>query len=168
MKCSTNHEQGECLRTSREGDPSCCNCGGNHPANFRGCPAYLQHIEKMKSRSRKFLDHTQAPVQRVPVPLSSSQHFPSLISQVEPVSGHISHSSHVSFAQSLKESNFSSNLFDKLSKAQQKFSSLPDINESVNLFVAMVDELSNCNDHKGRCSIFIKYCTSLPAVDNVS
>lgn len=148
VKCSENHPKGLCARTSAViGEPTCCNCGGNHSSNYRDCPAYKEHLKRVQSRRR--------PAQVVPVSnfnLCDNQ-FPSL-SQT-PAPGPLA-ANHVSFSRIVKESNDS--IFDKLSKAQAKFKSIPLIHETLNHFIAMVDELSLSNDIKDRCMIITKYC----------
>lgn len=39
VKCAGEHKASDCPKT-REENPACCNCGGLHTANFRGCPSY--------------------------------------------------------------------------------------------------------------------------------
>ena len=168
VKCSSTHDQGDCPKVTSESVVSCCNCGGNHSANFRGCPAYHQHLEKMRSRPKKLTSVQPSPQ------VDSTSQFPSLSSSkhILPDPSPSSNVTKVSFAQTLKESspnyhnntasnaiNINNNVFNKLSQAQNRFASLPNIAESVNLFVSMVEELSNCNDHQGRCMIFVKYCS---------
>jgi len=41
VKCSGEHKASECLKT-KDQDPTCCNCGGKHTANYRGCPYLAQ------------------------------------------------------------------------------------------------------------------------------
>lgn len=40
VKCAGNHLASECQKTPEQ-TPTCCNCGGPHTANFRGCPHLL-------------------------------------------------------------------------------------------------------------------------------
>lgn len=37
VKCGSEHEKGSC-KLREEDDPICANCGGPHPASYRGCP----------------------------------------------------------------------------------------------------------------------------------
>ena len=41
IKCIENHEPGHCRRTTREGEPQCCNCKMFHAANSKSCIYYL-------------------------------------------------------------------------------------------------------------------------------
>jgi hypothetical protein len=43
VKCSSEHKAINCPKTIEQ-DPTCCNCGGNHTANYRGCPYLAQAI----------------------------------------------------------------------------------------------------------------------------
>ena len=167
VKCSQSHPKGSCPRTSRsEGNPTCCNCGGPHASNHRGCPTYKEHLEKVKARSKK---PSSAVIHRVPVRLGSSSEFPHLGSQKSSVSTPSSASQAVSFAQVLSESNsHNSNIFTKLNQAQAKLNSLPNINETIEVFVRMVDELSACNDQKGQLLILLKYTSTSPLANNGS
>lgn len=164
MKCSESHAKGSCTRTNRIGDPTCCNCGGPHASNHRGCPTYKQHLEKIKARSKKPLT---VPHQD-PVPLSSSSHFPRLSSQQPTASSIAANPSPVSFARILSDSNNSVNSFTKLTQAQAKLNSLPNINETIDIFVKMVDELSQCRDQSGQLNILLKYTTSFSLFNNGS
>jgi len=169
VKCSEPHAKGSCSRVSRDGDPTCCNCGGSHASNHRGCPTYKEHLEKVKARSKKPLSTV---LQRDPVLLSSSSHFPRLGTQKSLASSlnNASNSSQsVSFAQVLSESNsHNSNVFTKLNNAQAKLNSLPNFNETVDVFVRMVDELSTCSDQKGQLLILLKYTSSFSFTNNGS
>ncbi|KAL4148039.1 hypothetical protein QTP88_002343 [Uroleucon formosanum] len=44
VKCAGNHSAKDCQKTLDKSH-TCCNCGGPHTANFRGCPQYLAQIQ---------------------------------------------------------------------------------------------------------------------------
>jgi hypothetical protein len=44
VKCSGQHLAKDCIKQPSE-SPCCCNCGGDHPANYRGCPYYKNILE---------------------------------------------------------------------------------------------------------------------------
>ena len=166
VKCSESHEKGACQRTSREGDPKCCNCGGPHSSNHRGCPSYKQHIEK-KARSRKPLP---VPIRANHVIMTSSN-FPSLVKESVQFSSQVSNGTNVSFAKKVKESSSSTissnnHMFSRLTQAQQKLSSIPDINETIENFITLVDELSACDNQQARLMILIKHCTNISLPSN--
>lgn len=158
VKCSDPHEKGACPRISREGNPTCCNCGGSHSSNHRGCPVYKQHQDKLNARSKR---QSSAVTHRRPANENYDSEFPNLGGHAVPTNNN-SQVGNFSFAQTLKDSNVNqnNNAFIKLSQAQAKLNSIPNINESINAFVRMVDELSSCNDQQGRLNILLKYCTS--------
>lgn len=160
VKCSNAHEPGNCPRTSREGTPTCCNCGGPHAANFRGCVNYIKHIEKMKTRQKK--PQNAAPASRPihPVQWNSPTQFPVLSSQPKPQDGPSSSQYNVSYAKKVKESLNYNDKVDKLVNVMHKFSTAPNMDESIDLITSMLEELISCNDHKGRCAIVLKYCSS--------
>lgn len=153
VKCDGSHAKGSCPRTTREGDPKCVNCVGNHSANHRGCPVFKQHVERQKARPIR----NQVPSHRSLAMVPSIQQFP-VLSHSPPDPGHSSRGiNSVSFAQKVKDSDQNNNIFMKLSQAQKKLNSITLIDETIELFVKMVDELSLCNDHKGRLTILTKY-----------
>lgn len=48
VKCDEDHQPGECSRIDRtQGNPTCVNCKGQHPANYKGCPV---HKEMLKNK----------------------------------------------------------------------------------------------------------------------
>lgn len=59
VKCNHGHKQGECpLETMRQQsqipiEPTCVNCKGNHPANWRGCAVYIRYINAKTSRHQQ-------------------------------------------------------------------------------------------------------------------
>lgn len=40
VKCAGEHFAADCSKTTRDTPATCINCGGAHPANYRGCPSY--------------------------------------------------------------------------------------------------------------------------------
>jgi hypothetical protein len=44
VKCLLSHKTSECKKKPSD-PPRCCNCEGEHPANFRGCPVYVKILE---------------------------------------------------------------------------------------------------------------------------
>lgn len=64
VKCGEQHFTKDCTKTP-DLPPKCCNCGGEHTANYRKCPAFFSEMARL-SQSRKPTTKTQPP----PVPLS--------------------------------------------------------------------------------------------------
>ena len=46
VKCAGPHVTRQCTKALTTKDLKCVNCMGNHTANYRGCPVYLQHKGK--------------------------------------------------------------------------------------------------------------------------
>ena len=62
VKCGSNHESTICPERLDKNDPrsripdekvKCANCGGNHTANYRGCPKIQQYIEARSNHRRQ-------------------------------------------------------------------------------------------------------------------
>lgn len=47
VKCGNNHASSACTK-DKDTKATCCNCNGDHTANYRGCPSYTE-IVKQKS-----------------------------------------------------------------------------------------------------------------------
>lgn len=88
VKCGENHESKTCIKV-KETPATCCNCGGPHPASYRGCSKFPKWIKNQQHSSsqnqpRKFTTnhnfawgkpiHTQQPA---PSTLND-QNFPKL------------------------------------------------------------------------------------------
>lgn len=48
VKCGADHDTAVCEKTKEE-QPTCPNCKGQHPANYRGCPYYKQLMARTTS-----------------------------------------------------------------------------------------------------------------------
>lgn len=69
VKYSGQHKSGDCLKT-REQDPTCCNCGVTHTANYRGCPYYV-HVKSTQTRTPSKSATTEPPLQKTPTLIHS-------------------------------------------------------------------------------------------------
>lgn len=63
VKCNLKHSTNECsLGKEKSDNPTCCNCGGKHPANYRGCPKFPQTRKTFNSnfvqKNKSFADIT--------------------------------------------------------------------------------------------------------------
>ncbi len=54
VKCAGNHLTKDCKKTI-DTKPTCANCGGEHPANYKGCPVYKVKQEAMFPKKKKNL-----------------------------------------------------------------------------------------------------------------
>lgn len=52
VKCTTIHETGKCPKTLEE-KPKCSNCQGEHPANYRQCPHFVNYVSKLEVNKSK-------------------------------------------------------------------------------------------------------------------
>lgn len=62
VKCGKSHEKTMCQRNDKQGDKlMCANCKGDHPANYRGCPAYKEKLTQLKAKAaaKKNNDNTE-------------------------------------------------------------------------------------------------------------
>lgn len=53
VKCDKTHQRGECQVKKDINMPTCCNCKGPHPANYKKCPkalAFLAHRKEAKEK----------------------------------------------------------------------------------------------------------------------
>jgi len=61
--CGEPHHSSECIKEKRNcNEKKCSNCGGNHTANYRGCPIYVELKSKNVLRSQK------TPASQTPAP----------------------------------------------------------------------------------------------------
>lgn len=51
VKCAGPHMTRDCTKSTDE-PPKCCNCGGEHPASFRGCPVFVKLMERSKNQKQ--------------------------------------------------------------------------------------------------------------------
>lgn len=76
VKCDQPHATKDCPKPVSS-PPKCVNCSGDHPANFTGCPRYLQHLHyAQRANQRHPLTHKP----KTPFSHSQNQHsnFPPL------------------------------------------------------------------------------------------
>lgn len=61
VKCLQKHFTKDCPRKVRDQEVKCCNCGGKHPANYRGCEVRKQLIQKMfpSLRNKQLINNNQ-------------------------------------------------------------------------------------------------------------
>lgn len=67
VKCSGEHRAKDCPKL-QEQTPTCCNCGGGHTANYRGCPYYINTIDNKTNPAGKIPTKTQPPSNNPPKP----------------------------------------------------------------------------------------------------
>uniref|UniRef100_A0A1B0GH17 Putative nucleic-acid-binding protein from transposon x-element n=1 Tax=Lutzomyia longipalpis TaxID=7200 RepID=A0A1B0GH17_LUTLO len=76
IKCTGAHLTKDCERKVRDDNVKCVNCGGNHPANYRGCQVHTQLWEKkypaLRQRVRRE-NHLQTQENHVELPNHNQQ-----------------------------------------------------------------------------------------------
>src|SRR6266576_7004733 len=58
VKCAGNHWTQECKKPINT-KPTCANCGGEHPANYKGCPVYKKKQEALTPKREKVMQRMQ-------------------------------------------------------------------------------------------------------------
>lgn len=54
VKCAGDHRTGDCKKKDMLKPAACINCGGTHPASYKGCPYYIKHKnEALVSKFKK-------------------------------------------------------------------------------------------------------------------
>jgi len=70
VKCSGKHNAKDCPKKPEDA-PTCCNCGGNHTANYRGCP-YYKHILETTTAPKPNSQIPNPPRKNIPPPTSQT------------------------------------------------------------------------------------------------
>lgn len=154
VKCGKNHESKLCPK-EKETPPTCAQCDGNHPANYKGCIVY-QEILKRKGintplrQNKSMFQETLTPLHQVQDNVNFNLHAPS--SPIE-----ISTSTKKTYAQAINANRISdppqsnSNQQDVLSFLQFSFARFENIltqqaqqiNSLLNMLTTLVSKLSN-------------------------
>lgn len=50
VKCTIQHKSSDCPKKEQETPARCCNCDGEHPANYRNCSARIKYLERLHAR----------------------------------------------------------------------------------------------------------------------
>ena len=75
LRCGqTGHTHDKCTNKTKEDTPTCANCKGEHPANFKGCSFYKQTMEKIENSRTKTNTKTKPTATFKP----TKQDFPAL------------------------------------------------------------------------------------------
>ncbi|KAL0268780.1 UNVERIFIED_CONTAM: hypothetical protein PYX00_002715 [Menopon gallinae] len=70
VKIQPSSSENECPRKERSADVKCCNCGGSHPANYKGCMVYKQLQQKLFPQLRPRPAPLATPATQLPQPPS--------------------------------------------------------------------------------------------------
>ncbi|GAB0086261.1 hypothetical protein DMENIID0001_002800 [Sergentomyia squamirostris] len=61
IKCTIPHSTASCPRNVKDVNVMCVNCGGNHPANYRGCSVHEQLRKKLHQNLRTRINEARSP-----------------------------------------------------------------------------------------------------------
>lgn len=155
VKCTETHDPNNCKRTTRDGNPKCINCNGDHAASYRMCPSFISYAERIKiskSKVQKLKMHPQVS------PSLDGRNFPALFKQHQdmvhsnprnvanvPTKFHEDTSqqqllNNLSYAEKLNEAVKNENLLKKLTDAQERLKKIPNIEEAINKYCNFVNE----------------------------
>lgn len=185
IKCISSHAPGKehCDRKTKDGTAKCVNCNGDHPANSRQCPIFLQYqmkIARRRAPQRNKIVSTPAPwansntsrqqYQHDFPPLPQHQKFnPNQYSETKDngyQQDYVEEHETVSFTQPTSSKSISksyrANSDNNLVKLRSAFMAIPEIDHTMHLFNELTRELSDCMDHGQRLSIMMRYCTPQP------
>jgi hypothetical protein len=160
IKCDKTHKFGECERKDRKtGEPKCCNCKGNHPANSTKCPSYLQYIESNQRRRKPLQKTCNQRFNTEEIPTFNTQKVPKYINQS--ISREATERNVPTYSETLKNSlQTDANRID-LIDLQRDFHSIPNIGNTLQKFAKLIDELKS-HDESEHLLILIKYCNPQP------
>ena len=174
VKCLESHPIGECSRKSREGNPQCCNCRGDHAANHRGCKAYIAYEKRVKSR-KSIKNHPASIVQKRLQP----EDFPELSTQQPATSMQTSiasqpHCNAPTYSEKLmsqsqvsappsRESN--SVAFDFVDLSSQ-LKDIPNIQSTLKLLQVVINQLKSIDNDKDRVLYILQVCSNFNLPEN--
>lgn len=166
VKCNSKHKPGECERKTRDGTVKCCNCNGDHAANFLGCPSQLKYQETINSqriRSSRKPSVQASSSYRTQIPEFSNDNFPHLNSSREahPCSSSTNHwttnSQKVSASCVNSNSSPLSQNLEKNFHEAKSFWASPSMQNTMKLFVEMTEKLKAAQSQAERLTILMKY-----------
>jgi len=77
VKCNQLHATKDCMKPVCT-PPKCANCGGDHPANFSGCPRYQQQLHHNQRTATQQLHQMRVPKPTSPPFRYQQSNFPVL------------------------------------------------------------------------------------------
>lgn len=152
VKCGGDHSSNTCPERLDKGDPKsripnekvkCANCGGPHPATFRGCPEIREYV-KIQNISRKRNTNNRTQQTRVP----SLNSFPPLNPlNIQPHLTGSSHQTNKLWSQIVNEPPHTNNLLT--------------MSEALGLFQGLYNRLSQCRTKLEQGTVILEYTMSL-------
>lgn len=164
VKCALNHFTADCSKTL-DVPAKCCNCSGDHPASFTGCPSYQKFLEK-RLRLQANTERTDL----LPKPNfntknlhtkqnsfnNNSHHFPTLNSVSLPPRSNITPSK--TFADATKTLNSNKDLsdFNSLLSELNKLSKMVNIQNMLNVICNLNAKLATCHSGFEKLQAFVE------------
>ena len=171
IKCTDDHPIGHCSRTSREGNPKCCNCRGDHAANHRGCDAYKAFERKVDSQKKVKVQTKRSVQHRI-----QDEDFPTLgISSLsQPITFQQNSAKTPTFSQQLKSrpqvsaSNSSESQSDiaNLTILTGQLLKIPNIQNTLSLLNTLIDQIKNISDDRERVLHIMQFCGKISEPNN--
>lgn len=171
VKCVLNHAPGECSRTTRDGNPTCINCQGDHAANSKVCKFYKEYLHKI---SRNKSDNSKLNFKNVKKP-ENPKKIPVRSDSVEsifnpsdfpPIESPQKTETPKSEPSTSKISNFKSTIsnlketvdiaFSEVFELRDELNSIEDIKETFRLMKELISKLKPTNCHKTRISYLLR------------
>lgn len=132
-----NHASNSCTKP-KDVAPTCCNCGGEHTANYRGCPCLAKH--KMEKTNSKTLTNLQNPKNTM---------FPSLPTTQVKLQLQSESNKNISYAKATINTQPTISIYktihiiQKLLESTQKCSDSNTKDDIISTILSIISELSN-------------------------
>lgn len=175
VKCLESHPVGDCARKSREGNPKCCNCRGDHAANHRGCEVYQDYVKRVNSQKTiKSLPKsiTQKRLQPEEFPALASSSLQALSSSQQISSPSQPHCNAPTYSDKLKsqvsaslsrESNLVAHNFVDLTR---QLKDIPNIQSTLRLLHEVINQLKSIDNDSDRVLYILQVCTNFSLPEN--
>jgi hypothetical protein len=145
VKCLFGHGPAECPFKDKEQKAKCTNCGGDHPANYRGCIFYKEFIVRRKQGIREEREKRAIVNESVVNYIKPNQSFAGLFRENNETCDIPSNSNISDFL------NLSQNLFGK---------SFPEMIREINSFMADINKTKDRGEKQVMYMNFMMKLTS--------
>lgn len=122
VKCADNHHTNQCPRKTKDDKVKCVNCGGPHPANYRGCNTHKEEQKKKFPPLRKRTVKLAQPTPQIKEGISYAQ-IVSKSQQNQPSTSTSNPQPHFSSSQEIATTN----LEQMLTKMMEKMDKILDL-----------------------------------------
>lgn len=171
VKCTESHAQGNCKRTTRDGEPQCVNCGKNHAASHRKCQAFISYINKIK-KSNEHKNHIKAKKIISEIPDINGTNFPPITQAVQfdqesqglrnnqqSQEIHVDHqviNNAISYSEKLNEAIKNEELFKKLAETQDRLRQNQRLVQIIQKYCDFMEELFNTSTDRQAIHVIMK------------